>query len=292
MTTNPWFWSDPEPLLHAVYSRWPRKSARGEEYDPERLRLFACACLRRLWPLLDDGHRDAVQQLEEYARSPRPGGLTRVRQAYRRDALRVAQEWVRLWDASWEARSLQRALTKWHFAFHVMNAIAGPGRADLAARMEISARCRAASAVWKAAEAKVTTAALACTKAAEAVGFLEASEVARQGGQPAPATGGYYTQFRSCREAAAQADLFRDLFVNPTTSAPAVDRAWLAWNGRTVVQLARAVDKTQEWERLLVLADALEDAGCSDAEILSHLRNPGPHVRGCWVIDLLLGRVL
>jgi hypothetical protein len=43
-------------------------------------------------------------------------------------------------------------------------------------------------------------------------------------------------------------------------------------------------------ERLLVLADALEDAGCTDATILAHLRSPGPHVRGCWPLDLLLSR--
>jgi hypothetical protein len=42
--------------------------------------------------------------------------------------------------------------------------------------------------------------------------------------------------------------------------------------------------------RLAVLADALEEAGCDQADLLSHLRDPGPHVRGCWVIDLLLGK--
>ena len=42
--------------------------------------------------------------------------------------------------------------------------------------------------------------------------------------------------------------------------------------------------------RLAVLADMLEEAGCSDADLLNHLRGPGPHVRGCWVLDLLLGR--
>jgi hypothetical protein len=38
------------------------------------------------------------------------------------------------------------------------------------------------------------------------------------------------------------------------------------------------------------LGDALEEAGCSDEEILAHLRGPGPHVRGCWVVDLLLNK--
>jgi hypothetical protein len=43
-------------------------------------------------------------------------------------------------------------------------------------------------------------------------------------------------------------------------------------------------------QRLAVLADALEEAGCNDAEILTHLRSPGPHVRGCWALDLILGK--
>jgi hypothetical protein len=47
---------------------------------------------------------------------------------------------------------------------------------------------------------------------------------------------------------------------------------------------------TLDPDRLAVLADALEDAGCDNADILSHLRGPGPHVRGCWVVDLLLGK--
>ena len=42
--------------------------------------------------------------------------------------------------------------------------------------------------------------------------------------------------------------------------------------------------------RLAVLADALEEAGCRDADLLAHLRAPGPHVRGCWALDLLLGK--
>jgi hypothetical protein len=40
-------------------------------------------------------------------------------------------------------------------------------------------------------------------------------------------------------------------------------------------------------ERLALLADALEEAGCSEAAVLEHLRGPGPHVRGCWVVDLI-----
>jgi hypothetical protein len=282
----------PEPLVSGVYGRWSGKANRGEKYDPERLRLFACACLRRLWPLLGEGHRGAVELLEQHARSPRLGDLAAARRAYRDEARELTQEWVRLWAARWSATNVQRALSKWNFPWYTMTGLAGEGCADLPARLEITARCRAASAVWKAAEAKVTTAALACTKAAEAVGFQEMCERARQGQQPTLPGGYAYAPTYSTRESAAQADLFRDVFVNPSRGPVRAERSWLAWNGRTVVKMARAIDKSQEWDRLPVLADALEDAGCTDAEVLGHLRSEGPHVRGCWAIDLLLGRVL
>jgi len=63
----------------------------------------------------------------------------------------------------------------------------------------------------------------------------------------------------------------------------------LAWEGGTVVKLARFIYDGRRFEDLPILADALEDAGCSDEDVLSHCRGPGPHVRGCHVLDLLLG---
>ncbi len=70
----------------------------------------------------------------------------------------------------------------------------------------------------------------------------------------------------------------------------ALDPAWLAWNGGLVRGLAEAIRRDPAGGQLPVLADALEEAGCSDEEILRHLREPGLHVRGCWVLDLLLGK--
>jgi hypothetical protein len=88
-------------------------------------------------------------------------------------------------------------------------------------------------------------------------------------------------------------ELLRDILGNPflpITLDPARQTS-------TVVALAHAAYEnrtmpagTLEPARLAVLADALEDAGCTDAEILDHLRGPGPHVRGCWVVDLLLDK--
>ena len=63
-----------------------------------------------------------------------------------------------------------------------------------------------------------------------------------------------------------------------------------SWRSQTVQQLAAAIYDERRFEEMPVLADALEEADCWDEEILSHCRKPGLHVRGCWVIDLLLGK--
>jgi hypothetical protein len=55
--------------------------------------------------------------------------------------------------------------------------------------------------------------------------------------------------------------------------------------------LAEASYEEQAFDRLPILADALEEAGCSDEALLGHLRGPGPHVKGCWALDLVLGKV-
>jgi hypothetical protein len=93
-----------------------------------------------------------------------------------------------------------------------------------------------------------------------------------------------------------QCAYLRDLFANPFRSI-ALDPAWPTWHGGSIPQLAQAIYEDRDLpsghldhNRLAVLADALEDAGCTDQDILSHCRGPGPHVRGCWVIDLLLGK--
>jgi hypothetical protein len=84
--------------------------------------------------------------------------------------------------------------------------------------------------------------------------------------------------------------LLRCIFHNPFQLPAAVAAAWLTWNGGTIVQIAKAIYADRAFDRLPILADALEEAGCTDAAIIDHCRGPGPHVRGCWVVDLLLGK--
>ncbi len=86
-----------------------------------------------------------------------------------------------------------------------------------------------------------------------------------------------------------RADILRELLGNQYRPV-AVSPSWHAWNGGTVVKLAQAIYDERAFDRLPILADALEEAGCDIADILGHCRGPGPHVRGCWVVDLLLGK--
>jgi hypothetical protein len=88
---------------------------------------------------------------------------------------------------------------------------------------------------------------------------------------------------------AQHSSLLRDIVGNPFRPVK-VDPAWLAANESAASRIAQSMYDENVFDRLPILADALEDAGCADGAILSHLRGPGPHVRGCWVIDLVLGR--
>ena len=94
-------------------------------------------------------------------------------------------------------------------------------------------------------------------------------------------------------EQLAQCQLVRDVFGDPDRPAT-VSPACLT---PQVVALAQAAYDERELPsgqldpaRLAVLADALEDAGCTDADVLNHCRRPGVHVRGCWAVDLVLGK--
>ncbi|MDY3561239.1 hypothetical protein R5W23_002514 [Gemmata sp. JC673] len=62
------------------------------------------------------------------------------------------------------------------------------------------------------------------------------------------------------------------------------------WRTDTVRALAAQVYESRGFSAMPILADALQDAGCDSDDILNHCRGPGPHVRGCWVVDLVLGK--
>jgi len=91
-----------------------------------------------------------------------------------------------------------------------------------------------------------------------------------------------------------QASILRCIIGNPFRPTPPLPPAVLAWNDGTVRRIAEGIyedrkmpEGTLDNSRLLILADALLDAGCEDEALMEHCRSEGPHVRGCWAIDLI-----
>jgi hypothetical protein len=99
------------------------------------------------------------------------------------------------------------------------------------------------------------------------------------------ALGAFSREFRipSARDLAA---LLRDIFGNPFRPV-AFDKQWRT---DTAVSIARGMYDSRDFGAMPILADALQDAGCDNEDVLNHCRGPGPHVRGCWVVDLVLGK--
>jgi hypothetical protein len=91
-------------------------------------------------------------------------------------------------------------------------------------------------------------------------------------------------------EERAQAAILRELFGNPFRPSPPLPASVLAWNEGTVRRLAEGIYEERAFDRLPILADALEEAGYDDEPVLGHCRSAGSHFRGCWAVDLVLAR--
>lgn len=85
---------------------------------------------------------------------------------------------------------------------------------------------------------------------------------------------------------AAYVRVLHDIFGNPFRCI-AVDRDWLT---STATGIAQLMYDSRDFSAMPILADALQDAGCNDEDILNHCRQPGEHVRGCYLVDLVLGK--
>jgi hypothetical protein len=85
----------------------------------------------------------------------------------------------------------------------------------------------------------------------------------------------------------AMCKILRDIWRNPFRELPALRKFWRT---DTAVSLAGQMYESSDFSAMPILADALQDAGCEVAEVLGHCRGPGPHVRGCWCVDLLLNK--
>jgi hypothetical protein len=135
-------------------------------------------------------------------------------------------------------------------------------------------------------------AASAATSLNPFLGAMEAGEMAARAvawQDAVDATRNVFTTARSNAmnsERAAQCHLLNDIFGNPFHPASFNP----AWRTRTAVNLAHAIYDERAFDRMPILGDALEEAGCTNADILDHCRQPGEHVKGCWVVDSVLGK--
>jgi hypothetical protein len=242
---------------------WPMLEFLRGKASERKARFFGCACCRSIWPqLTDERSRRAVEAAERFA-----------------DGLAVVEELAEPCAGAVSAASVY---------------LAGLPRRDprswlariLGLRVRPTAATLAPYAPWLHVQAVV-----------ELTGQLRDPQL--QGVDTFSAMGSVAVcaGFGSPAEVDRQAALLHDIFGNPFHPALAVNPAWLAWRDGSVSRLARAAyedrrlpEGTLDPARLAVLADALEEAGCSDADLLGHLRGPGPHVRGCSALDLVLGR--
>ncbi|MBA4186884.1 MAG: hypothetical protein C0467_02580 [Planctomycetaceae bacterium] len=80
--------------------------------------------------------------------------------------------------------------------------------------------------------------------------------------------------------------LLRDIFGNPFQSVAFSPE----WRTSTAVAIAQGMYESRDFGAMPILADALQDAGCDNDDVLTHCRGTGPHVRGCWVVDSVLGK--
>ena len=238
MTESEWLKADDTVDMFDHLKRQARSQRASLPH--RRLRLYACACCRRVWHLLGDSRsRTAVEVSERYA----DGQATRSALA---KACRAAGEVL---------TALKR----------------GGGRsAYLAAWVALWASADSIHDVWGG------------TSSA-------AADLAARLGKEAGAG------MRSARasESMRQAELMREVFGNPFRPA-ALETSWrtadVAALARAAYEERRLPEGALEPARLALLADALEDAGCDNADVLGHLRGPGVHVRGCWTVDLVLGK--
>jgi hypothetical protein len=253
--------TDPEEMLHFC----------GAKAGPRKLRLFAAACCRRLQRLRFPVEPE-VQVLERYADG----------QATDAELDRVAE--CGRWAAEGGLDNNEGAVN-----YFVCSALLYAAHDDEAGERFVNPIAGAAH-----------SAALAF--AWRATGYV----LQPQGPPQDPDEGPQYNavcgqcqidfltrRHDDAAESAYEAErrfqcaLLRDL-VNPFGAA-SLNPAWLAANDGAVAKLARSVYDERAFERLPVLADALEDAGCADAALLNHCRG-GEHARGCWLLDALLGR--
>lgn len=216
-----------------------------------KLRLFACASCRRAWGLLRDVRsKQAIEVAERYA-----DGLAGEKELSLIMDIALAAHQA-LWD------ELRRNAS-----------LALEGEFKAVSEME------AAFAVWRTCSPRQALFFVSYPNDDGAIGFAPRQVAYAVGGRGGVAS-----------ETAVQSLLLRDIFGSLLFRSLSLDPAWLAWQNWTLARMAQCIYDDRAFDSLPILADTLEEAGCTNADILNHCRQPRQHVRGCWLVDLILGK--
>jgi hypothetical protein len=231
--------TDPKPMLEFLEGKASRR----------KVRLFAVACCRRIWPhLKDERSRGLVQVFEQFADGE--ATLSRIRAARERAA--VAQEAIHWRGGDAVDQSAAEAVLGLGNVVQIEQVLAG-----------------------------------ACETAGEFVAHvaLETGFHGRRWSTQQELHDNAFSVGESS-EVAAQAALLRCIFSNPFRHVT-VEPEWLFPN---VTTFAHTIYDERAFDQMPELTVALEAAGCTNDDVLGHCRGPGKHARGCWVVDLLLGK--
>jgi hypothetical protein len=242
---------------------------RGQASD-RKMRMFACACCQRVWELIpDEGSRGKVLAAEQFADGRlREDEFTAIQNQADEEAAGDTDyhTWIGNVTAHIQEQSAREAapaavsaawLTLQGSSHSVQTVAIWAVRAFVVAQQPESAFCNnyRQAPHWD-----------------RKMELLEAANpVAKQ---------------LAASELRHQASFALDIFGNPFR-AVAISPSIMAWNSGTIPKLAQVIYAERRFADLPLLADALEEAGCDNADILAHCRAGGEHVRGCWVLDLV-----
>ncbi len=219
-----------------------------------KFRWYATTCCRRFWHLLDDKHgRFAIETAERCAE-----GLISVDDLWEIGQKEELGFNYDLHENVAQLLGVDRAIIA--SAFYAVGLTMG-AMGWVQARNAVSAAARTAGAIGLGSKADEYS--------------YDEQEEYEQAAMP----------FTSV-ERVAQVVLLHEVFGNPFRPV-VVDLSWLT---STVVLIAQGIYADRDFSPMPILADALQDAGCDNANVLDHCRGSGPHVRGCWVVDMLLGK--
>ncbi|WP_246523659.1 hypothetical protein [Gemmata palustris] len=224
-----------------------------DHLSPRRQRLLAAGFCRAVSDLFD--HPDLVKALdviERYADGLVPAAaVERARNSCREIAQRAHDVYVRRVDGKTESGDAVREWVRSQFAWALAFAAATPFSVE-----EVGRRAAGAAAPAR-------------------VGVVQMMPISSAELDDASAT-----------QDAVMRGVVREIVGNPFRPA----LFYRDWQTDTAVSLARQMYESRNFSALPILADALQDAGCDDENALAHCRGEGPHFRGCWVLDLVLGK--